>query len=85
MAHIVVAETGEGDNLDNLIKCPSLVGNSITEEGLKALVSRGCGAEVLADNCRHHGYTTGSALGSPLTIDETSGSRRSGQGPKLGR
>ena len=73
MAQNIVAETGEGVNLDNLIKCPSLVGNSITEEGLKTLVARGCGAEVLADTCRHHGYTTASALGSLLTIDKTSG------------
>ena len=62
-----------GADQDNLIKCPSLVGNTISEGVLKSLVSRGSGADVLAEACRSHGYTTGSARGSLLTIDSTSG------------
>ena len=63
-------------NQDKVIQDTTLVGNSISEELMKSLVSRGSGAEALAETCRAHGYTTGAAFGSLLTIDNASGEVR---------
>ena len=63
-------------NQDKVIQDATLVGNSISEELMKSLVSRGSGAEALAETCRAHGYTTGAAFGSVLTIDNASGGVR---------